>query len=139
VQAGDALGHRHAGGDLGHRERRRVRRQQRAGPACGGEGGEHLALELERLGRCLDHRVAARQAGGLRREREPGVADPPLGRFERARDRIVEDGGYPGGQGDPRDAGAHRAGARDAEARGHSRSTTIAWPWPPPTHMLSIP
>jgi hypothetical protein len=59
VHPADPLRAIRAGGDRGDREGRRVGRQDRPWPADGGESREQAALELEVLGRRLDHELAA--------------------------------------------------------------------------------
>ena len=58
VHADDALRAGRRGRDLGHRERRGVRREDRVGSADPVELGEERALRLELLDDRLDHEVA---------------------------------------------------------------------------------
>ena len=67
VQADHALGPGHAGRDLAHEQRRRVRGEHRVRRDDGGQRGEQRALDVEPLGRGLDHHVARREVGQRRR------------------------------------------------------------------------
>jgi hypothetical protein len=116
VQAHDTLGSGHPGRDLADREGGGVGRQHRVGRDDLRERREQRPLDLERLGRRLDHHVARRQ---VREGRRPLDAhDPALGRRigvvqQHPEPRIARGGG---------DAGAHRPGAGDPEAVGHARA-----------------
>ncbi len=63
VHADHALGPGHAGGDLGHAQRRRVGGEHAVVAHDLGDAPEQLALELERLRRRLDHDVGVGQRG----------------------------------------------------------------------------
>ncbi len=57
----DALGARQVGRDLRDRDARRVRGEDRVGANVLLELGEQLLLEVESLGRGLDHELGARE------------------------------------------------------------------------------
>ena len=77
MEADDAIGAPGGRGDLGHRQRRGVRREDRARGEDLVERREELALRLELLDDRLDHDVAAGQVfqlGGESEATERGVA-----------------------------------------------------------------
>ena len=149
VHAADALGPLHPGGDRGHRERGGVGGQDRLGSADAGEPREQLALQLQVLGRSLDHQLAAGQVlqprrcakagrcglglglrpaaavGSLHQRRAKPSASPSL---ERRGDRVVQVGVEAAQAGELGDPGAHRSGAHDPDALDHGVSCSAPKP-----------
>ena len=160
VHADDALGVRQRRRDRGHEQRRGVGRQHAAVRHVARDLGEQLALELKRLGRGLDHELALGQAGRLAHRLEVGgrpacacssVSRPrsaprrscggdPLGAArERLRIGVVQQRPRARLASELSDAGAHRAGARDADRpvawpRSRARDATRA----PPPHRAAL-
>ena len=126
------LGPRRRARERGHGDRRGVRGEHRVVAAHLRQPGEQLALQLEALGRRLDHQLAWRQA--LQRAGRPRAApaasaaslpfstqrsSPRRTRstpaLERLGHRIVEHHSHARRAAELGDAGAHRAGADHAE------------------------
>ncbi len=135
MHAHHALGRRRRGGDLRHRERRRVRREDRVRPADALELGEQGALRLELLDDRLDHEVAGREGLELGRRLEARdravplllralalldlareeVTDPRRGRLAELVGDLAPDDGEARLDRDLRDPGAHRAEPDDSD------------------------
>ena len=79
MHAYDALGPLGRFGDLGHRERRCVRRQHGVGASDAIELGERLPLELELFEDRLDDEVAVGEVGEVGRQRQTRESGVPLG------------------------------------------------------------
>jgi hypothetical protein len=114
VQPDHALRPGHGGGDLRDRQGRRVGGQHGVRREHPRERREQLPLDLERLGRRLDHHVAGREAG---------EGPDPLDARHPVRGRrigVVNEDAQPGVAGGGGDAGAHRPRAGDPDAQGHA-------------------
>ena len=136
VHPDDALGTVHGGGDRRDRDRRGVRGQDAVrADDLARQAPEEVGLQRQRFGRGLDHEVAGGEGGqvvdgvqALPRRRdvlagqaparlralEPGH-DLPRAALGGARQRVVEQRRRAHRAGELRDAGAHRAGAGDAD------------------------
>jgi hypothetical protein len=159
VHADDALGPRSGGRDLGHRQRGRVRGQDRVAREDAFELREDLLLHVQLLDDGFDHEVAVGQVVELRRQREPlqrGIA--LLGRhpalFDTAVEVALDRRARPGAQlvgdvapdrlqprldDDLRDARAHRPQPDHTYLAnlGHRRAMLSAWAMRPSTSSAS--
>ncbi|MEK6252518.1 MAG: hypothetical protein AABM43_11345 [Actinomycetota bacterium] len=144
MHADDPLRLGHPGCDRGHREGGGVRGQDGFRATHLGQLGEQLLLEREILRRGLDHQLAAGQvlesrgrsqkvSGALGFLAAPspsldplfeGGAQPLHSGGQRLGDRIVQPRLEAPQAGDLSDAGAHRAGADDADALDPQRSSS---------------
>ena len=109
VQADHALGPGHAGRDRRDQQRRGVRRQDRVGRDGLRERGEQRPLDLEHLGRGLDHHVARREPAELR-----GPLDA-LDAVARRGVRVVQEHAQAGVARGRRDPRAHRPRSGDPD------------------------
>ena len=124
VHADDALRAGHAGGDLGHAQRRRVRGEHAVVADDLGDAPEQLALELERLRRRLDDDVGAGELvellGRLDHAGRAGL-EPPL--LDLAREPLAPD------RSDPRSP-ARPCPGRTAACRAPDAAASCAIPAP---------
>ena len=155
VQPDDPIRPRRRGGDLRHRQRRRVRREHGSRVADPFELDEERALRAELLHDRLDHEVARREVGEVGRRRQaperglalvlrllslfdlPGekVADPPRGGVGEVCRHLPADDLEAGFDPDLRDSGPHRAEADDSDplhGRRHGRG-----PYPPVSAVVA--
>ena len=133
------------GGDLGHRQRRRVRRENRVGPDDPLEVTKELELGAEVFHDRLDHEIAVGEVGEVGRQRKRPERVFALDRphlllvdlaLEKVRDAVsrllceldrhfATDGLEAGFDRQLRDTGAHGAEAHDADSTdlrdGHDR------------------
>ena len=129
-----------AGGDRGHQQRRGVRRQHAVLGRRSPTAGEQLALELERTpaqprSRARTGARSSSAGAGLEPARSAAAPAPRCSRprstprrscradrlepaLERLGHRVVQQRARAGEAGELRDAGAHRAGADDADRLG---------------------
>ena len=128
MQADDALGTGHAGGDLAHEQRGGVGGEHRVGCHDAGERAEERPLDREVLRRRLDHDSAGREIleHGAPLDAVDALPRRRVGIVQHhAQARVARRGGDPG---------AHRPGAGDPERRpvevhgrgGYARAVPVA-------------
>ena len=141
VHADDALRFRARRRDLGHGQRRRVRREHDVVADEAVELGEQLLLRLELLDDRLDHEIAVGEIRHVRGERQPRdrrvavallesallhlareeVADPFAGALAELGGHLPADGLHSGLDAELRDPCAHRSEPDDADLANLSR------------------